>query len=206
MKTLQHGVLFGLALFYFGGCSSGDTTGEATSTGDAATSSTSTSSASTGGTTDPAACLRGSIEADFTTFGKLAGPGVDAATGKLSPLPSTAVVSSTYLALKGDPAAQKRFGELMGPLSKALQSQAGLLAVQLASSKSCGSARTLAVWKDEESLLGFVMSAPHAEAVASVGNVSRGESVVTSWETSDVEEATWESAAKRLSAQDGPYY
>jgi len=201
MKTLQHGVLFGLALLYFGGCSSGDTTGEATSTGDAATSST-----STGGTTDPAACSRGTIEADFTTFDKLAGPGVDAATGELSPFPSTAVVSSTYLALKGDPAAQKRFGELMGPLSKALQGQAGLLAVQLARSKSCDTARTLAVWKDEESPLGFVMSAPHAAAMASVGDVSRGESVVTSWETSDVEEATWASAAKRLSAQDGPYY
>lgn len=201
MKTLQLGILFGLGVITLVGCSSSDTTGGGTTSG-----GTTGGSSSTGGTTYPATCSRGALEADFASFNPLSGPGVDPATGTLAPLPSTAVVSSTYLALKADPASQKRFGELMGPISKALAGQPGLLALQLGTSKSCVSARTRAVWKDEASMLGFVMGAAHNDAVASVGEVSRGESVVLSWATADVDEATWESATKRLAADEGPRY
>lgn len=154
----------------------------------------------------PAGCKRSVLEVDFKTVAPLGGAGVDPATGALGPLPEGAIVSSTYLALRGEEVAQKRFGELMGPLAQALSTQPGLLAMQLATSASCGTARTLTVWKDEVSMLTFVSGSAHSAAISATSEVSRGGSVVTSWDAASAEDATWEMAVKNLDETYGPYY
>jgi heme-degrading monooxygenase HmoA len=153
-------------------------------------------------------CVRGTLEPDFATFMPLGGPAVDPATGALRPPAAGAsyVISSTYLALRGEPAAQQAFGELMGPISATLQAQPGLLAIQLAQSMSCGSARTLTVWESEDAMYAFVASPAHVEAMRRVGEVSRGESVVTHWVSSATTAATWDEAARQLRAHTGPRY
>ncbi len=153
-----------------------------------------------------AGCKRSVLEADFSPFGPMSGAGVDPATGALGPLPAGAVASSTYLALAPGDTVNKRFSELMGPIMKEIATQPGLIGWQLAASSSCGSARTLTVWKDEASMLAFVMGPAHSTAMASAHEVSRGGSVVTSWEPKSAAEVSWESAAKQLATTYGPYY
>jgi hypothetical protein len=80
-------------------------------------------------------CERGVLEADFELFAPFGGPGVDPATGKLRPSAGEPyIISSTYIRLRPEPAAQQAFGELMGPIAGALQQQPGLAAVLLGSS------------------------------------------------------------------------
>lgn len=153
-------------------------------------------------------CVRGTIEPDHTTFGPLAGPGVDPATGQLRPPPagSAYVVSSTYLALRGEPAAQQAFGQLMGPIDQTLRTQAGLVAIQLGTSMSCGTARTLTVWASEDAMYAFVASPAHVDAIRRVNEVSRGESMVTHWTATTTAAVTWAEAAAQLRDHDGTLY
>ncbi|HEU4532705.1 MAG TPA: hypothetical protein VFS00_01260 [Polyangiaceae bacterium] len=161
-----------------------------------------------------AGCERGAIEADLNegppggapsivspTAPRWQGPGVDPATGALRP--GNYVLSSTYLALR--PEARPRFGELMGPISADLQTRPGLVAISLALSESCASARTLSVWESEDAMYGFVASDAHGAAVRAVGEVSRGQSVVTHWSGNEAK-ATWAEAAQALARDDGPIY
>lgn len=152
------------------------------------------------------ACARGELEPDLMLV-PLAGPAVDPATGRLMPPPAAGYhVSSTYLKLRGEATAMRRFGELMAPIEQVLQDQPGLLALQLGTSSGCGIARTLAVWQDEAAMLRFVTSVAHSDAIASVGEVSRGGSVATSWTATSLEQTTWEFVTATLAAHDGPYY
>jgi len=137
----------------------------------------------------------------------LSGPGVDPETGELKPPPAAGyIVSSTYLRLKSKPGEFQRFGELMGPIQQALAEQPGLLALQLSTSDSCSSARTLAVWESADAMYEFVTSPAHMAAVDAVGEVSRGGSIVTSWRASQTGEATWDEAVRKLDADNGPFY
>jgi quinol monooxygenase YgiN len=171
-------------------------------------SSSSTTSSDGGGSagSGPAGCSRGTIEADFMTYGALAGPGVDPTTGELGPLPATAVVSTTYLTLHTDPASQQKFMGLLQPILPVLQTAPGMIAAQLGLSTSCGTARTLSAWKDEASMLAFAMGPEHAAAEASIGELSTGGSAVTSWETTQPSDVTWATAAAELAKVNGPYY
>ena len=146
------------------------------------------------------ACQRGVIEPDFDPS-ELDGPGVQ--DGKL--VAGDYVLSTTFLELRVDPASQQRFGELMGPILADLKAREGLLAVSLGNSAQCGSARTLAVWRDDVAMFGFVTGSAHSAAMASVGEVSRGGSVVTHW-AGNAAEATWSKAAEHIGAEDGPFY
>ncbi|MRG97494.1 antibiotic biosynthesis monooxygenase family protein [Polyangium spumosum] len=146
-------------------------------------------------------CVRDELEPDFEPT-PLQGAGVDA-EGKLAP--GTYLVSSTYIHRKGTPESDAKFGELVGPIVQALQSQPGLVAFQLGTSASCSAGRTLTVWEDEEAMYQFVGSPAHAEAMARTGEVSRGDSVVTSWQD-DERGATWEKALEKLAAETGPTY
>lgn len=151
-------------------------------------------------------CARGTLEPDLAMQTPLMGSGVDPATGAIAPPPSGSyVVSSTYLALKPDPAAQARFGELTGPIQAALMNQEGLVGLQLASSKSCVTARTLTIWASEEAMYAFVTGPAHMEAASSFSEVSRGGSVVTHWSAASTGEIRWEEAAKKLAALANTY-
>ena len=152
-------------------------------------------------------CERGVLEADFELFAPFGGPGVDPATGKLRPSAGEPyIISSTYIRLRPEPAAQQAFGELMGPIAGALQQQPGLAAVLLGSSMTCGTARTLTVWASEEEMYAFVGGAPHAAAMAAVGQVSRGGSLATHWVATGTAAAEWPSVLPQLRAYDGPLY
>lgn len=156
---------------------------------------------------NPLVCEKNVIEDDFSAFGPLAGPGVDSATGQLAAPPASGyVASTTYLRLRAEPEAQQKFGELMAPISMQLMTQPGLVAMQLAGSDGCGTARTLTVWESEEAMMGFVLSDAHGAAIQAVGDVSRGGSVTMHWTAMDATEASWESAAKRLEGHQGPEY
>jgi hypothetical protein len=148
--------------------------------------------------TDP--CQRGTLEADFMGS-PLAGPGVT--NGVLAP--GRYVFSSTYLRLRPEPAAQMRFGQFMGPISADLRTRAGLVAYSAGTSASCGTARTLTVWRDEMAMYDFVSSPAHGAAVMGVAEVSRGGSVVTHW-SGAATEATWAAGARQVAAITGPTY
>jgi quinol monooxygenase YgiN len=151
---------------------------------------------------DPLAdCTRDRMEADLQAS-PLAGSAVRE-DGTLAP--GRYIVSSTYLKLRPEPQALARFQELMGPISQSLRAQEGLVALRLASSERCGTARTLSVWKDEAAMYVFVTGSAHQAAVTSVREVSRGGSIVTHWED-DERGASWEQAALRLAVDPGPFY
>src|SRR5262249_29775406 len=120
-------------------------------------------------------CSRGVVEPDLSMT-TLSGPGVDPTTAQLEPLPSTALISTTYLTLRSDPRRQQRFTHLMSPILEESGSPParGPPGVMLGPSPACSTGRTLGVWKDEMSMLAFVAGPAHAAAVDSVGEVSTG--------------------------------
>lgn len=133
------------------------------------------------------------------------GPGVDGATG-LPIVPAGALVATTYLQLRTSSEAQAAFGEIAGPVAGTLQSAPGLVAVSLASSSSCATVRTLSIWENEDALIAFVASDAHATAIMRVAEVSRGGSITTHWTAASDADGTWEMAAQRLAAHEGPVY
>jgi heme-degrading monooxygenase HmoA len=194
-----------------------------TSSADSTTqdASASTSADSSGGeldsstTADPFAdCDRGTLEPDLMGGdgqGNPAplmwmGPGADPDTGELIDDGGTYVVSSTYLALRPEPAAQQAFGESTGPLVPELLGNPGMVAVQLGTSMQCSSARTLTVWQSEEAMMAFVTSDAHSAAIARVGEISRGDSLVTHWSGATIPEVSWDDALAHVLADDGPFY
>lgn len=176
------------------------------------------SAGDTGGDTttgDPfAGCDRGVLEPDLLSQDPMGNPvptgwfgaGVDPATGALVDDGSTYVVSATYLTLRPDGDAQAAFGEVMGPIVPELYGNPGLVASQLGVSSSCGTARTFTVWRDQAAMMAFVTSAAHTAAIARVGEMSRGQSLVTHWVAAPVAEITWDEALARLVADTGPFY
>jgi heme-degrading monooxygenase HmoA len=151
-------------------------------------------------------CQRYTLEADMVLLGPLQGPTVDPESGELQ-LPSSAfVVSTTDLRLRGEASAQQRFAELVQGIGEALPTQPGLLAVQFGSAESCGTARTLSVWQDEESMLGFVTSPAHTAAMAAMSEVSRGGSIAAHWSGTDASDVSWTKAAEELSVSTRPEY
>lgn len=156
---------------------------------------------------EPLACARGTLEPDLGFLSPMAGPAVDPATGAIAPPPPGGyVVSTTYLALRPEPAAQQRFGELNGPIGQALATAPGLLAIQFGSSPSCGTARTFTIWRDEDAMYAYVTGPAHSAAIAAITEVSRGGSVATHWISTSTAQMTWEAAAAQLTAFDGRIY
>jgi hypothetical protein len=197
-----------------------DTTGDAESTDTADSSAdapASTSGADTSSSTDDdpfADCDRGTLESDLMGADAMGnpipvawfGPGADPMTGELIAEGTSFVVSSTYLAIKPEAAAQQAFGEAVSPLVDALLANPGVVAIQLGTSMECGSARTFTVWQDEAAMMAFVVGDAHASAIARTPEISRGGSVVTHWTATSIAEITWDEAIARIAADEGPFY
>lgn len=208
----------GMWMFACGGMGCGDDAGDGTGgggSGETTSAASTTVTASTSSTTGGGeSCRRDVVEPDLSgqsPDGSPApiawtGPGADPETGELLPAEGTFVASTTYLALDGSPEAQARFGELMEPILGELFTNPDLVAVQLGMSPSCGTARTFAVWRSVEGMMRFVAGDAHSAAISSVGEVSRGGSVVTHWEGATIDSLDWEEATARLAADDGPTY
>jgi len=201
-----------------------DTGGETTASASASASASTTASTTTDTTDAPADtstgedpfadCDRGTLETDLSGADMMGapiplvwmGPGVDPDTGMLIDDGSTYLVSSTYLAMKPDPAAQQAFGEAVGPLVPDLFGNPGVVAFQLGTSNACASARTLTVWRDDAAMMTFVAGDAHMAAIGRVAEISRGTSVVTHWSGAAVADITWDEAIVRITADEGPFY
>jgi quinol monooxygenase YgiN len=143
--------------------------------------------------TDEAACVRGAIEADGRDSGPLELP-----AGQY-------VISTTYLRLKNSRATLQQFSALNAPMEAALRRNPGRVKSVTRLSESCNTARTLTVWKDEAAMYEFVASPEHAAAMAAVTDVSRGGSIVTHWNDTEVG-FNWQKAATSIAADTGPFY
>jgi len=152
---------------------------------------------------DDTLCVRGTLEPDIEYAGDLAGPDVDADSGKLAP--GSYIISSTYLKLATDPEGQQAFRDAVARIVEELSTQDGLSAFQLATSEQCLTARTLSVWRDEAAMYRFAAGAAHEDAKASLYITSRGGGVVTHW-ADDHTGATFEAAARRIADESGPFF
>ena len=149
-------------------------------------------------------CGRSDLEADFKTTA-LSGSAVDG--GFLVPPAAGTqyLISSTYLQLRKGEVTQNRFNEVMKPISEALPTQDGLLAIQFAVSERCGVARTMVVWRDQPAMYKFVTGAAHQKAINAVGDVSRGGSVVTHWVGTEAD-FNWNTVRAKFALHTGPEY
>ena len=147
-----------------------------------------------------AACERFKLEPDFVGA-PLAGPSVQG--GEL--MDGDYIISSTYLQLRAEPEVRQKFGELMQPIMADLMSRDGLLALSFGDSKQCGTARTLAVWRDDVAMFSFVTGEAHSRAAQSIDALSRGGSVVMHW-NGEKSSASWASAMNYLAEAEGPFY
>ena len=163
---------------------------------------------STAASAEPPGCERsGELEADFSAGADLttwSGPGVDPKTGALLPPEGgTYVVATTRLNLRADGA--ELFSKHVGAIFGELSSQPGFVASQTGFSEKCGVARTLSVWKDEESLYAFVTGKAHQAAINDTAKMSRGLSNTTHFDAR-VEDISWQAAARAIGEDDGPFY
>jgi quinol monooxygenase YgiN len=146
-------------------------------------------------------CTAKALEADSEVFVPLSGPGVDFTSNTVSPpeAGTSYMVGVTYLRLAAEPAARQLLGELTQPIVAQLAQQPGLVAFQIVQSARCGTARTLTVWRDEESLIDFVASPAHLAAMRRRSEVS---SAATSahYLAKDASELTIQHALKFLAA------
>jgi hypothetical protein len=145
-------------------------------------------------------CERYKLEPDFEGA-PLTGPQVR--DGEL--MAGDYIISSTYLQLRAEPDVRQKLGELMQPIMADLMSRDGLLALSFGDSKQCGTARTLAVWRDDVAMFSFVTGEAHGQAVQAIDQLSRGGSVVMHW-NGDKSSANWSSAMNYLAEAEGPFY
>jgi heme-degrading monooxygenase HmoA len=130
---------------------------------------------------------------------------VDPTTKKL-PEPGAGgyVVATTRLNML--PEGQKLFSKHVGAILGAFEQQPGLVGYQVGFSEKCGVARTLSVWKDEESLYAFVTGGAHKAAMDDTSKMSRGLSNTTHFPVSTTADITWNAAARAIAEDDGPFY
>ncbi|MBL9110389.1 MAG: hypothetical protein JNM74_14000 [Myxococcales bacterium] len=149
--------------------------------------------------TYPETCSHETLEADakLSPF-----DGAGAKDGALVPSNADFAIAATYLQLRGSPDAAKKFQETMAKINQELAKAEGLVAFRVATSDSCGSARTLSVFKDETAMLKFVTSAAHSQAMTLATSLSRGKSKTTRW-TGKLTEVTFEAGAQHLVTKPG---
>lgn len=146
-------------------------------------------------------CTATTLEPDLEAA-PLAGPGVNPDTGKLE-LPNGMhyVVSSTYGVPRPGPdgaGISPRYLTLFDAVSKQLEKERGLLAIALASSDSCGSGRTLAVWRSEETMYDFVTSDAHLAAMTAAPEILQPGYAVTHWDATSLDQITFDEATHRF--------
>jgi hypothetical protein len=204
MRTFVPALAFVLAVAVavsVSGCGAAGTTPQSrpTDLGTAPADAASVPVSDPAGAVDPA-CVSGTLEPDFQGM-PLAGAGlVNGALPK-----GQYLISTTWLRLSSRPASQQLFGQVMAPILGDLAARDGLLASSLGQSARCGTARTLAVWRDAAAMMAFVTGPAHAAAIASVSTLSRGGSLVTHF-ADDGTGASWAHAAAVIGTVNGPTY
>ena len=134
-------------------------------------------------------CAANRMAEDAALDGRL-GPAGDPATW--GPLPPEAIVATTYLPVQGTEASMAAFDGAMGPIIGELMAPAaGLLGLSFLSSAACGDVRTLTVWADAASMMGFVVGPAHAAAMARTSDISRGGEQTDHWRVDALPAVGW---------------
>ncbi len=127
------------------------------------------------------------------------GPAFDPETGEqLAPLEPPFVAASTVGWPKPEEEAQQILGQHSAAASEAIFGSEGLLGVSFGGSERCGSARTLSLWADMESMQAYVLGRVHAAAM------DEGFPQVLAWgtthwvEAESTEAPTWDEAIERI--------
>ena len=125
------------------------------------------------------------------------GPELDKKTGKFTGASqATYLVHTTWLEQRDGQAAA--FFKLTGAVVGALQAQPGLIGYSLATSKKCGTARTMGVWRDQKSIDDFVISKEHAAAMAAANDVASDYAVYVWEQALDGAPPSWPDVVKQL--------
>jgi len=133
----------------------------------------------------------------------LSGPGYDPATGLLEPLQDSYVVSTTQILPR--PEATEGFFALVADVTADLDQRDGMVAYALGFEPTCGFARTIAVWRDEASMLAFAAGDVHRSAVARTYEVGVTGRVTHFTVSADEMPVTWDVAAAHV-AEIAPFY
>lgn len=149
--------------------------------------------------TGAAACVDDDLQ--VTEF---AGPGYDPAQGGLlAPLQDKYIASTTVLVLR--PEAAEEFGATAGAMIPVLMQNPGLVGFSTGNSAKCGTARTLAVWRDQTAMMNFVASDEHVAGMQRTQEFSTT-GTVTSWEVTRAElPLAWDTAIARAAAATPSY-
>ncbi len=166
-------------------------TSTSTAGGDEASSTASESSVS-GPKPDPAYDC---VEPSLSVARPLSGPGYDPDVGLVDPQESY-IVSTTQILPRPDK--QADFLALAADSTAAADATPGVVAISLAIEPTCGFARTISVWRDIPSMLKFVASDAHAEAIARSFEVGATGRVMHFEVRADEMPITWEAAIARL--------
>lgn len=121
----------------------------------------------------------------------LSGPGFDPETGLVDPQDTYLVSTTQILPL---PERNEEFLALVAGIGDQLETQPGLVAYALAIEPTCGFARTLSVWRDETSMLAFVGSGAHADAMTQTFDIGVTGRVTHFVATADQMPISWELA------------
>lgn len=138
------------------------------------------------------------VEDDFGSSGWLGPASVD---GALSiEADGTYQVSTTVLYLKPTEEAFVGFNQKLGPILGDLDGTEGLLAYHFGGSPTCGSQRTISVWRDAESMYRFVGTPAHVDAMLNADAFSAA-FITDAWAASGADISNeWPMYIERLSA------
>ena len=146
-------------------------------------------------------CHAATLEPDLESQ-LIAGSAVDFSAGELKLENGREyIVSSTYGVPKRGADGEymsPRYQMLMGRIIETLQTQPGLLGLQVSSSESCKSGRTLAVWESEELMYDFVTTGPHLEAMSGAEELLMPGYAVSHWTASTADQMTLTAATGHL--------
>lgn len=141
------------------------------------------------------------LEDDFEGM-PLMGPGFTdgAYTG---PTDAPLVASSTVIYLLPGAEAGARFEALMEDIRVTLPASDGLVGFALGGSQRCGAYRTLTLWRDMSSMMGFVGSDAHIAAMSATPEVADVGTRTVHWTLDPASEAlTWDLGKQRAAGAD----
>ncbi|MEM7151270.1 MAG: hypothetical protein AAF799_00435 [Myxococcota bacterium] len=115
--------------------------------------------------------LYGCEDPDFTVFQPLTGPGIDPETGMLlEPIHDSYLLHTTQIMAR--PEAMAEFFAANESVLAQLGQTEGLVGFSIAIEPNCGFARTLGIWEDERSMLLFIGTGAHLDAMTEVADLA----------------------------------
>jgi quinol monooxygenase YgiN len=170
---------------------------------DGADDSTSQSSAEESSSTGPDVMALYECTEPIMDARPLSGPGYDPATGVITPMQDSYVISTTQILPR--PEKQSDFFALVGMVTADLDQRDGMIAYSLGLEPTCGFARTISVWRDEAAMMAFATGDAHMAAVGQSFDVGITGRVMHFTLPASEMPVTWDVAAARI-AEIAPFY